>query len=247
MLAPHGRFLVSLKAARRSAAGASASRAGRLVAVRSERDGRQPVPVGDRWRSTAGRRHGSGRIGPRCASMPREGALGGGRPAWLGLSRTHRSSMSTGSNGFQYQVTTSVWFTWSRSSAATRNSMKLGTLGTPPTSSGVELLALSFRHQPVELLVQLRVRVSGPGAVPRPWPRSCLGLSGRVRWRRSSDALRSLNNSGGASVSGFRVAVRFQSGAIPHRRLQPNLQQRVGCGKRHKLIAESNITCFAAA
>ena len=75
--------------------------------------------------------------------MPREGALDGGRPAWLGLSRTHRSSMSTGSNGFQYQVTTSVWFTWSRSSAATRNSMKLGTLGTPPTSSGVELLALS--------------------------------------------------------------------------------------------------------
>ena len=41
MLTLHRTFLVSLKAATRSAAGASAARAGRSVMVRSEREGRQ--------------------------------------------------------------------------------------------------------------------------------------------------------------------------------------------------------------
>ena len=101
-------------------------------------------------------------------------------------------------------------------------------------------------------------RIDCARAVPRPWPRSSLWVVREGARRRSSDALRSLNSSGGASVSAFRVAVPFacrlarlpplggchlrlcdlaavprvvQSGAIPHRRLQPNLQQqRVGPG-----------------
>ena len=135
--------------------------------------------------------------------------------------------------------------------------------------------ALSFRHQPVEFLVQLRV--SGPGPVngsgqfpvrvraldprhgdflvccfacpgvdqcPLRSPGSCacsaavnssadgwrfhpaqlrasraptvaevfpLGCPGRVRWRRSSDASRSLNSSGGASVSGSASRCRLRA------------------------------------
>ena len=49
------------------------------------------------------------------------------------LKRTHRSSMPPGSNGFPYHLTTSLFFSWSASSAALRNCMKPGT---PPTSAG---------------------------------------------------------------------------------------------------------------
>ena len=75
-----GRFLVSLKAATRLAGAASAIHDGCSATVRSERDGRQQFQLAT---GGVGPRRGpqicgSGRIGPHCASMPREGALGAG-------------------------------------------------------------------------------------------------------------------------------------------------------------------------
>ena len=61
------------------------------------------------------------------------GRPGGGRPAWQALAARLARPMSTGLNGFPYQLTTSLCFTSSGSSAASRNSMKPGTR---PTSSG---------------------------------------------------------------------------------------------------------------
>ena len=113
-----------------------------LEPVGSQRGDRQQfqlatgnVEVGgqDFGRSTAGRRHRSGRIGRGCSSMALEctSAAGSQRgklqphPPLVDVDRVERRS--------RYQVTTCSCSSCSGSGAASRNCMKLGT---PPTSSG---------------------------------------------------------------------------------------------------------------
>ena len=90
-----GRFSVSLKTATRSAGGASATRAGRSVAARSERDGRQQFQLatdGGPQRDADRGQVESDRAAPRClVRAPRRRAA-----SVASLSRTHRSSRSTG-------------------------------------------------------------------------------------------------------------------------------------------------------
>ena len=81
MLHHTGRCAVSLRTATRSTAGASATRAGRSVTVRSERDGRQQSS----WRSAAV--HSGTRVWVRSNRTAlrldaSRGRPGGGRPAW---------------------------------------------------------------------------------------------------------------------------------------------------------------------